>query len=48
MDMTYMAMADSIALVMANAAASQQSGQVLADAALAQVLTLILTKGAAP
>ncbi|AJK50280.1 RebB family R body protein [Burkholderia plantarii] len=42
MGMTYLAMADSIALAMANAVASQQRGQVLGEAALAQVLAKIL------
>lgn len=46
MDMTYVAMADSIGMAMANAVASQQRAQTLGSAALAQVLTLILTKGA--
>jgi hypothetical protein len=47
MGMTYLAMADSLGLAMENAVASQQRGQVLAGAALAQVLALIITKGAA-
>ncbi len=46
MDMTYVAMADSIGMAMANAVASQQRAQTLGSAALAQVLTLILTQGA--
>jgi hypothetical protein len=46
MDMTYLAMADSIGMAMANAVASQQRAQTLGSAALAQVLTLILTQGA--
>lgn len=46
MGMTYMAMADSIALVMSNAAANQQRGQLIAQAATTQALVLILTKGA--
>ncbi|HSI50484.1 MAG TPA: RebB family R body protein [Ideonella sp.] len=46
MGMTYVAMADSIGLAMENAVANQQRGQVLADAALAQVLALIIYKGA--
>jgi hypothetical protein len=45
MGLTYVAMADSIALVMSNAAAAQQRGQVLGGAALAQVLVLIIAKG---
>lgn len=47
MAMTYVAMADSIGLAMGNAVANQQRGQVLANAAVAQVLTLIIVKGAA-
>jgi hypothetical protein len=46
MGMTYVAMADSLGLAMENAVANQQRGQVLADAAVAQVLALIITKGA--
>ncbi len=46
MGFTYVAMADSVAKVMGNAAAAQQRGQVLAEAALAQVLILIVAKGA--
>jgi hypothetical protein len=46
MAMTYVAMADSIALHMGNAVANQQRGQVISNAALVQVLSLILTKGA--
>lgn len=46
MGMTYMAMADSIALVMGNAAANQQRGQLIAQAAVTQALALILAKGA--
>jgi hypothetical protein len=42
MAMTYVAMA----LAMGNAVANQQRGQVIANAALVQVLTLILIKGA--
>ncbi|WKB55753.1 RebB family R body protein (plasmid) [Eleftheria terrae] len=45
---TYVAMADSIGLAMENAAANQQRGQVLAAAAVAQVLAMILQKGASP
>ncbi|MDR3419516.1 MAG: RebB family R body protein [Nevskia sp.] len=45
MGMTYVVMADSIGLAMENAVANQQRGQVLADAALAQVLALIIAKG---
>jgi hypothetical protein len=47
MGMTYVAMADSIGLEMANAVASQQRGQVVAGAALVQVLTLIIAAGTA-
>ncbi len=46
MGMTYLAMADSIALVMGNAAANQQRGQLIAQAAVTQALALILAKGA--
>lgn len=47
MGMTYVAMADSLGLAMENAVACQQRGQVLAEASMAQVLALIITKGAA-
>ncbi|CAO3437291.1 RebB family R body protein [Azospirillum argentinense] len=47
MDMTYVAMADSLGLAMQNAVANQQRAQVITEAALAQVLTLIITKGTA-
>ncbi|WP_184621054.1 RebB family R body protein [Xanthomonas sp. 3058] len=46
MGATYLALSDSIALAMGNAVASQQRGQVLADAALTQILALIIQKGA--
>jgi hypothetical protein len=46
MGMTYMAMADSLALVMSNAAANQQRGQLITQAAVTQALALILAKGA--
>lgn len=46
MGMTYVAMANSIGLAMGNAAANQQRGQVVAEAALALVLALIIKKGA--
>jgi Killing trait len=46
MGMTYLAMADSIGLVMENAAAAQQRSQVIGEAALVQVLALIIAKGA--
>jgi Killing trait len=39
MDMTYVAMADSIGMAMANAVANQQRAQTIGGAALAQVLT---------
>ena len=45
MALTYVAMADSLGLAMANAVSNQQRGQVLADAALAQVLAMILKAG---
>lgn len=45
MGMTYVVMADSIGLAMENAVATQQRAQVVADAALAQVLALIIAKG---
>jgi hypothetical protein len=47
MGMTYVSMADSIGLEMANAVANQQRGQVVAGAALVQVLTLIIAAGSA-
>ncbi|MBK3803796.1 hypothetical protein GAY33_32315 [Azospirillum brasilense] len=47
MDMTYVAMADSLGLAMQNAVANQQRAQVITEAALAQVITLIITKGTA-
>jgi hypothetical protein len=40
-------MADSLGLAMGNAVASQQRGQVIADAALTKVLEMILAKGGA-
>ncbi|MBQ1542556.1 hypothetical protein C5708_08925 [Caulobacter sp. CCUG 60055] len=46
MSMTYVSMADSISLAMENAVANQQRGQVIGNAALVQVLALIITKGA--
>lgn len=48
MSATYLAMADSIGLAMQNAVANQQRGQVTAGASLAQVLPLIIQKGAVP
>jgi hypothetical protein len=46
MGMVDVAMANSIGMTMGNAVANQQRGQVIAQAALTQVLTLIITKGA--
>jgi hypothetical protein len=40
-------MADSLGLAMGNAVANQQRNQVLAGAAVAQVLSLIIAAGAA-
>ena len=48
MDMVYLAMAASVGQAMQNAVANQQRGQVLAQASLAQVLALIILKGAVP
>nr|WP_267874382.1 RebB family R body protein [Duganella lactea] len=48
MDMTYLAMADSIGLSMQNAVANQQRGQVLATTAMSQTLVLIIKLGANP
>ncbi|MEI9926891.1 MAG: RebB family R body protein [Sphingomonas sp.] len=45
MGTTYVAMAGSIALAMGNAVAAQQRGQLVGEAALASVLTLIIAKG---
>ena len=42
MSMTYVVMANSIGLAMQNASACQQRGQVLSQAALAEVLGMIL------
>jgi hypothetical protein len=47
MGMTYVSMADSLGLAMANAVANQQRGQVVAGAALAQVLALMIAVGSA-
>jgi hypothetical protein len=47
MGVTYVSMADSLGLVMTNAAANQQRGQVVAGAATAQVLALIIKAGSA-
>jgi len=46
MGMTYLAMGQSIGLVMSNAAAAQQRGQLIGQTAMVQVLALILAKGA--
>jgi len=46
MGMLDVAMTNSLSIAMGNAVANQQRGQVLAQAALTQVLTLIITKGA--
>lgn len=46
MGMTDVAMANSLSLHMGNAVANQQRGQAIGEAALSQVLVLILTKGA--
>lgn len=45
MAMTYGVMANSIGLAMQNASATQQRGQVLAQAALAEVLAMIVSAG---
>jgi len=45
MSMTYVVMANSIGMAMQNASANQQRGQVLAQAALAEVLGMILVSG---
>ncbi len=47
MDMVYLATAGSLGLVMQNAAANQQRGQVISSAALVQVVGLIIAKGGA-
>jgi hypothetical protein len=46
MGMTYVANAASIGLAMENAVAAQQRGQVIGEAALVQVLAMIIAKGA--
>lgn len=43
MGMTYLANANSIAMVMSNAASAQQRGQVIGAAALAKVIARILS-----
>jgi hypothetical protein len=45
MGMTYLANANSIALVMNNAASAQQRGQVIGAAALSKVIARILSVG---
>lgn len=47
MGMTYVAMAGTIALAMENAVAAQQRGQVIGEAATAQVIALCIAAGAA-
>lgn len=47
MGMTYLAMAGTVALAMENAVAAQQRGQVIGEAATAQVVALIIAVGAA-
>jgi hypothetical protein len=46
MGMTYLATAASLGLAMENATAAQQRGQVIGEAALVQVLAMIIAKGA--
>jgi hypothetical protein len=46
MGMTYVSMADSIGLMMANAVANQQGMQAITNAAVVQVVAMILVKGA--
>lgn len=46
MGMTYVAMAESIGLVMENAAAAQQRGQIFGEAATVQVVAMIIEAGA--
>ncbi|WP_448133715.1 RebB family R body protein [Stenotrophomonas rhizophila] len=48
MSATYLVASDTLGLAMQNAVAHQQRGQVLAGASLAQVLALIIQKGAVP
>ncbi|HEV2817025.1 MAG TPA: RebB family R body protein [Allosphingosinicella sp.] len=47
MGMTYLAMANSIGLAMENAAAAQQRGQAIGEAATVQVVALIIAVGVA-
>ena len=46
MAMTYVAAAQSIGLAMENAVSAQQRGQVIGQAILVPILTLIFVKGA--
>ena len=46
MGMTYVAMADSIGLAMANATANQQYMQAITNAAVVQIVAMIIKKGA--
>lgn len=46
MGMTYLAMAQSIGLVMGNAAAAYQRGQLIGETAMVKVVAMILAKGA--
>ncbi|BBD10074.1 killing trait family protein [Desulfovibrio ferrophilus] len=48
MSMTYAAMADSIGIIMHNAAVAEQHMQTISTAATVQVCALIIAKGAAP
>jgi hypothetical protein len=47
MAMTYVAMADSIGLAMANAAAAQQRGQIIGMTATTEVVAIIIAAGIA-
>lgn len=46
MSMTYVSMADSIGLMMANAVTNQQGMQTITNTAVVQVVAMILAKGA--
>jgi len=48
MGMTYATMADSLGLVMHNAAANQQRMQVITSAAVSKAVALILEMGGSP
>jgi Killing trait len=48
MGMTYLAMADSLGIAMGNAVANQQRGQVIANAAVNQVLAMIIKVASKP